>query len=201
MNYKIKSQKRLIPKNQQGNTLNILSPDRNAPWSISPKQGSEIKMDNKFMLQFPKPLDYLAIAAPFIKQHEKFKSLVYKDGGGKDTIGYGSTAKKYISLGKITEPQALEAMNEHIKTEVIPYLESKPYFKDLGPNQKAALTSLVYNIGPTLFNNSTKLQQALRDHNWAEAIKQMDHGYNDPNNPGLKTRRDDERQLFAKDIK
>jgi GH24 family phage-related lysozyme (muramidase) len=57
---------------------------------------------------------------------------------------------------------------------------------------------LIYNIGQTKFNNSPKLQDALKKHDWLNAAKQMDHGMNDPRNPGLKSRRLFEQNLFLK---
>jgi len=52
-------------------------------------------------------------------------------------------------------------MEEFIKTTVEPTLKNKSYYPNLSTNKKVALKSLIYNIGPTKFNNSTKLQEAL----------------------------------------
>lgn len=128
---------------------------------------------------------------------EGFKDKVYKDGKGIDTIGHGLTDKKYISKGTITKEESLSGVKSHIDKEVLPHLKNKPYWNNLNDNQKSALISYIYNIGSGNFNTkSPSLQKALLEGNWDKAAKQMDFGYNDIKNPGLKERRDKERQLF-----
>lgn len=101
---------------------------------------------------------------------------------------------------QITEEEAAQALKNYLNTVVDPVLTKKSYYPNLGINQKIALKSLMYNIGPTQFNNSPKLQKALADGNWLEAVKQMNHGVNDKKNPGLATRRQFEQNLFKLDI-
>ena len=126
--------------------------------------------------------------------------IIYKDGHGIDTIGYGLTSKQYITKGKINETEARQGMKMHIDKEVLPHLKNKAYWGNLSENQKIALTSYVYNIGSGAFNTkSPSLQKALSESNWNEAAKQMDFGYTDTKNPGLKTRRDKEQRLFLQD--
>lgn len=132
-----------------------------------------------------------------IDDFEGFKDKVYKDGKGIDTIGHGLTDKKYISKGTITKEESLSGVKSHIDKEVLPHLKNKPYWNNLNDNQKSALISYIYNIGSGNFNTkSPSLQKALLEGNWDKAAKQMDFGYNDIKNPGLKERRDKERQLF-----
>lgn len=132
-----------------------------------------------------------------INDFEGFKDKVYKDGKGIDTIGHGLTDKKYISKGTITKEESLSGVKSHIDKEVLPHLKNKPYWNNLNNNQKSALISYIYNIGSGNFNTkSPSLQKALLEGNWDKAAKQMDFGYNDVKNPGLKERRDKERQLF-----
>lgn len=136
-------------------------------------------------------------AVNFIDKFEGFKDKVYKDGKGIDTIGHGLTDPKYVKKGKITKEESLNGMREHINKQVLPHLSSKPYWKELNDNQKASLVSYVYNIGSGNFNTkSPNLQKALNSKNWEEAAKQMDFGYTDIKNPGLRKRRDEERKLF-----
>ena len=132
-----------------------------------------------------------------IDDFEGFKDKVYKDGKGIDTIGHGLTDKKYISKGTITKEESLSGVKSHIDKEILPHLKNKPYWNNLNDNQKSALISYIYNIGSGNFNTkSPSLQKALLEGNWDKAAKQMDFGYNDVKNPGLKERRDKERQLF-----
>lgn len=136
-----------------------------------------------------------------ITRFEGFEDKVYKDGNGIDTIGHGLTMKKYIDKGKITEEESLNGVREHIKKEVLPHLKNKPYWPNLSANRKDALISYVYNIGSGNFNQkSPNLQKALTNSNWKKAASEMDFGYNDTNNPGLKVRRDFERELFLREI-
>ena len=44
------------------------------------------------------------------------------------------------------------------------------------------------------------MQQALRDEDWEGVMQNIDAGYNDKKNPGLKKRRDYERALFETGI-
>jgi lysozyme len=142
--------------------------------------------------------NWLKDALGLIAAEESFRDKVYLDGNKVKTIGHGLTAKKYIQKGFITEPESFQAMESHINTEVLPVL--KPYMDKLNNNQKVALTSYVYNVGQGNFRKSVKLREALEKGDYKEAANQMDIGYNDPNNRGLKIRRDKERALFLKDL-
>lgn len=182
----------LIPKHQTGN---YLSPLKSSNWLNRPQP--EPYSIEKYRPELLKPKEnFLDIAIPVIKKFEKFKPNVYKDGKGIPTIGYGETRKEFITKGTMTEQEASDSMREYISNNILPTLTSQPYYGNLNDNQKASLVSLIYNIGQTKFRNSPGLQRALASGNWQEAVKQMDHGYNDPLNPGLRKRRDYERNLF-----
>lgn len=182
----------LIPKHQTGN---YLSPLKSSKWLNRPQP--EPYSIEKYRPELLKPKEnFLDIAIPVIKKFESFKPNVYKDGKGIPTIGYGETRKEFITKGTMTEQEASDSMREYISNNILPTLTSQPYYGNLNDNQKASLVSLIYNIGQTKFRNSPGLQRALASGNWQEAVKQMDHGYNDPLNPGLRKRRDYERNLF-----
>lgn len=204
---KVEKVTKLIPKGQQGlifNKSNTLSPlDPNKQFSNSkfnflnlPKQKPLLNFMNMENIGYDSNT-----VLKLIDDFEGFKDKVYKDGKGIDTIGHGLTDKKYISNGTITKEESLSGVKSHIDKEVIPHLKNKPYWNKLNDNQKSALISYVFNIGSGNFNTkSPSLQKALNEGNWREAAKQMDFGYNDKRNPGLKVRRDKERGLFLKDI-
>ena len=192
MNYKIK-------KYQSGNLVTapeLLPPVKNkSHWSEKvPESWDWIKPHTT------EP-DTTEWTADLIKRFEGFREGVYKDGKGLPTIGYGTRDKKYLAKGKISEEEASAKMNEFIKTTVEPTLKNKSYYPNLSANKKVALKSLIYNIGPTKFNNSVKLQQALTTGNWDEAMRQMDHGMTDKDNPGLALRRKLEQQIFNLDTR
>lgn len=137
-----------------------------------------------------------------IKSYEKFSPVVYKDGNGIETIGYGITDKKIIAKyrgGKrMSKREAERLFNRHVDDVIAQMKDSIPNFNAMSNNQKDAMTSYVYNVGiGGVTRKSPKLMEALENKNWKEAAKQMDFGYNDKNNSGLRRRRDEERALFT----
>lgn len=140
------------------------------------------------------------LASELIKKFEGYRSKKYLDGHGKPTIGYGATAKNYVNKSSMTEAEATQALKKHIDTQVMPTLQSKPYFTDLNNSQKAALISLTYNIGATGFNKSKALQEALINKDYEKAASEMDHGAKDKKNPGLKKRRDVEKNILLQSV-
>lgn len=142
----------------------------------------------------------------YLKETEAFRPNVYLDGNGVETIGYGTTAAtkagqkafaKYRKSG-MTEQQASDVMHEVIREMVPSFINSTPNFNKLNNNERDALFSYFYNVG--IGNYTTKspgMQKALRDLNREQIMAQMDIGYNDSKNPGLRKRRDRERAIFA----
>lgn len=142
----------------------------------------------------------------YLKETEAFRPNVYLDGNGVETIGYGTTTAtkagkrafaKYRKSG-MTEQQASDVMHEVIREMVPSFINSTPNFNKLNNNERDALFSYFYNVG--IGNYTTKspgMQKALRDLNKEQIMAQMDIGYNDSKNPGLRKRRDRERAIFA----
>jgi len=137
-------------------------------------------------------------AQQLIEKHEAFRPTKYKPTR-KDrwTIGYGLTEKKYLKKGRMTESEASLGVSEYIKKNILPSLTAKPYYKNLSSSQKVALIDLHFNIGQTKFDKSAKLQEALTKGDWQSAMKEMDHGMNNPDTPGLIKRRLEEQELFS----
>lgn len=135
----------------------------------------------------------------YIKGIEGFRSEWYKDGNGIDTIGYGFTgkdAKTKFAKG-ITKEQADKYFADTLAQKVKILKRDTPNWDKLNQNQRDALLSYHYNIGEGSYRNkSPKMQQALKDEDWETVVANMDYGYNDKKNPGLKKRRDYERNLF-----
>ena len=108
----------------------------------------DYKPDNREMS------DYAVNKARILIQgEEKFKPNAYKDSGGVWTIGYGHT--KGVKAGdKITKEEAEKLYREDLRI----HSESLKRVKvPLSENQKAALSSLVYNIGDGAFRDSNLL--------------------------------------------
>lgn len=90
-----------------------------------------------------------------IKRFEGCELEAYQDLVGKWTIGYGHT--KNVNEGmRITEDQAERMLAEELK-EFEDYI-NKYVTVDLEQNQFDALTSWVYNLGPTNLRRSTMLK-------------------------------------------
>jgi lysozyme len=81
-----------------------------------------------------------------IKKHEGFRSKVYLDTTGNQTIGYG---RNLISDG-ITEAEALVLLQNDID-HVIKFLAAYSWFNKLTQNRQNALIDLCYNIGEGSF--------------------------------------------------
>lgn len=105
---------------------------------------------------------------------------------GTPTIGYGTTAFKWVSKHYITEEEAIQALRADInyvyKRLVRKY---EPYFDRLAPHQKAALISYHYNCGYSPHPRLYKLMQTKPSDCW----KEMDAR-------GSKSRRNKEHQLY-----
>ena len=139
----------------------------------------------------------------YIKSTEAFRDKWYKDGNGIDTVGYGFTGKKVKELypDGMTRAQADEYFDTLTNNFAKRMAELTPNIDKLTQNQKDALFSYFYNIGEgTYSRKSPKMQQALRDEDWEGVMQNIDAGYNDKKNPGLKKRRDYERALFETGI-
>ena len=135
----------------------------------------------------------------YIKKTEGFRDKWYKDGNGIDTIGYGFTGSRIKKLypNGITREQADKEFADSLAKRALILAKDTPNWNKLSQNQRDALLSYHYNVGEGSYRNKhKKLQQALTDSDWENVILNMDAGYNDKKNPGLRARRDYERELF-----
>ena len=140
----------------------------------------------------------LLINVDLIKDSEGFREEAYKCQAGKWTIGYGSTFyqdKSPVQEGDtITRDKAEELLHWYCNTQI------KYPRNDLNDDQKAALCSLIYNIGQGAFDKS-KCKKAIVEGNWAEAHKQWDWvTANGKLLSGLVIRRQKEKRLFFKGL-
>jgi len=92
-----------------------------------------------------------------IKEHEGLRLVAYLDSVGVWTIGYGDTGKDVVKGLTITKEQAENRLSKRL-VEFEGYVNKAMKVK-LTQNQFDALVSLVYNIGPTNFNDSTLLRK------------------------------------------
>lgn len=111
----------------------------------------------------------------FIKDWEKFRAHPYYDSAHVLTIGYGLTrlgGRPIHLTDKITEPEALAGLLQHIKNNVEPRLNSLLDGLPLEQNQYDALCSFCYNVGTPRFANSTLYSRVMRPGTPAEKIAQ-----------------------------
>lgn len=134
-----------------------------------------------------------------IREYEKFVNHWYKDGNGFWTLGYGhkKTLNDTVDNRKISEQQALDLFNNDVNSRVVTFLNATPNWQKFNQSELDALFDLFYNIGEHVYKNkSPKLQLGLKTMDKQMIVDNMDHGYNDTKNPGLRKRRDFERNLF-----
>lgn len=136
----------------------------------------------------------------FLRQHEGYRDKVYLDGNGIPTIGYGFTDAKFVNKGTISRADADAELKRQIKTRqsTLRDILGADKWDSLTDDSRKALTSYHYNY-PAGFKSNTKFMKAWRAGNYAEAIRQVDAGMNDPKNPGLRTRRLAEQALLKAD--
>lgn len=136
-----------------------------------------------------------------IKEHEGLGLVAYLDPVGVWTIGYGDTGTDVVKGLTITKEEAEERLRKRL-VEFEGYVNRAVKVK-LTQNQFDALVSLVYNIGPTNFNDSTLLRK-LNAGDYAGAADQFlvwNKGRVDGKLvviSGLVNRRNAERQLFLR---
>lgn len=135
----------------------------------------------------------------YIKSTEGFRDKWYQDSKGIWTVGYGFTGSKVRKMfpNGITREQADKYLADSLNIRKQILQRDTPNWDSLNQNQRDALLSYHYNIGESNYRNkSPKMQQALKDKNWDIVSENIDAGYNDKRNPGLRKRRDYERNLF-----
>ena len=131
-----------------------------------------------------------------IRQFEGLRLSAYKCPAGVSTIGYGTT--KGVKMGQtITRDEADRMLAEDAQrfADRVAALVKVP----LSQNQIDALTSFVYNVGPTAFANSTLLR-VLNAGLYKDASDQFLRWNKAANNviAGLTRRRIAERELFLR---
>lgn len=134
----------------------------------------------------------------YIKSTEGFRDKWYQDGKGIWTVGYGFTGSKVKKLfpNGMTREQADKYFADSLNVRKQILERDTPNWDSLNQNQRDALLSYHYNIGEGKYRNSPNMQKGLEEKDWDTVSKNIDAGYNDKKNPGLRKRRDYERNLF-----
>lgn len=135
---------------------------------------------------------YLQTASLIIKKFEKCKLKPYYDSGGHLTSGFGfKHSKKTFKNCQ----QAESILFSHLR-ELDAFL-SQHIHVELTANQRAAILSLVYNIGTTNFKKS-KMLKLINERKFSNVKQQwLQWVYvKQSSSRGLKIRRIEEIQLF-----
>lgn len=134
----------------------------------------------------------------YIKSTEGFRDKWYQDGKGIWTVGYGFTGSKVKKLfpNGMTREQADKYFADSLNVRKQILERDTPNWDSLNQNQRDALLSYHYNIGEGKYRNSPNMQKGLEEKDWDTVSRNIDAGYNDKKNPGLRKRRDYERNLF-----
>ena len=135
---------------------------------------------------------------------------IYKDPSGNDTYGYGLEIKNISAPAKTVQEMELQFKEKLQKN--LNFVESLTDVNNkrlnLDDNQKAALVSLVYNVGETAFKNSKAYNEGLKVGNmdvFLEEAFDKDKGFTKITSPltgekifsqGLFNRRQEEKDLF-----
>lgn len=148
-----------------------------------------VKLDNMPQIYDPLPmyeggkdsgLHKYKSSEDFIADYESFEPKAYKKGDDPWTIGYGTTDKKWVRRGTITEPQARQALREYVRSNRPEILKRVKNYNDLPDSAKMVLDDIMYNIGPGGFASSKKFLAAVNEGRWGDAVKEMDWDNNDP---------------------
>ena len=147
----------------------------------------------------------IAWAREFIQGREGFRACAYKPTPNDVwTIGYGHTGLvngKPIKLGmKITEKEAEELYRQDFEKHIMPL---KDVEVQLTNNQKLALASFLFNLGPNILKGSDLLKK-LNKGDFEGAANEFDKYIHQRNNKtgkyevlnGLIDRRAKEKKLF-----
>ena len=112
------------------------------------------------------------------KEYEGWRSHVYKDTEGYDTIGYGhKLTKSEIASGKyrngITREQG-DKLYEEDHNRIADTLYTKyPWVKDLPEEAKIATVDMAYNMGPAWLDKFPKARKALESGDYVETGKEI----------------------------
>lgn len=133
-----------------------------------------------------------------IKKHEGLRLKAYLCPAGKWTIGYGHT--KDVKPGQvITEEEAERLLRDDL---AIAENEINRHNLDINQNQFDALASFVYNVGVGNFRTSTllkKIKANPNDESIADEFRRWVYS-NGKKLPGLVKRREEEAELYFKEI-
>lgn len=134
-----------------------------------------------------------------IRSFEGYMPRVYRDSGGVETIGYGETDKNFINKYRatgISRQNADAQLRNRAQWFYDGVARRTKGWDKLNQQQRDALTSYAYNIGLGGYGAHKHLLSAIERGDYEKAALNINAGFNDARNPGLRKRRIKERNLF-----
>ena len=103
----------------------------------------------------------------YMKKAEGFRALAYECPAGKLTVGYGKNIEDQPGLSEEQASVILQMDLINAAKEVDSFAP-----KDIGPNRRAALVAMVFQLGMPGVKKFKKMLAALEQGNWLEAADQ-----------------------------
>ena len=104
-----------------------------------------------------------------LKINEGFRSRVYKDHLGFDTIGYGFAIKEL----ELTEKEAEYLLANRVSQNHLHLLDNLDWYKDMPPEVQGVILEMVYQMGFSGFKKFKKAIANMKDKNWKAAADEM----------------------------
>ena len=104
-----------------------------------------------------------------LKINEGFRSKVYKDHLGFDTIGYGFAIKDL----ELTEKEAEYLLANRVSQKHLHLLDNLDWYKDMPPEVQSVILEMVYQMGFSGFKKFKKAITHMKDKNWKAAADEM----------------------------
>lgn len=171
------------------------------------------KISHRELIENPISIDTVKISADaknFIKEHEKLHLMAYSIDDGKITVGWGHAEPENNSRYKIgdviTLHQAINLFEKDIKRAengvkqiFIEYKNEYPEEIILTQNMFDAMVSMAFNMGVNGFSK-TEFIELLKEKDYLTAAEKIKTTKISPKFPGLITRRQQEYEMFSKDL-
>mgnify|MGYP000310982446 CR=1 FL=1 len=106
-----------------------------------------------------------------LEHHEGFRSHVYKDTVGINTIGFGTNLDKGIT--KREAGALLTATLEELQFELLASKRTRGIWETLSNRRRAVILNMLYNLGLTRLYGFKRMWAALEAGDYNRASKEM----------------------------
>ena len=104
-----------------------------------------------------------------IKKHEGFRSEVYKDTLGIDTIGYGFAIKDLVMDQDIAE----KIFNSKVENLIKRIKQKFPWYSDIPEEAQDVVANMCYQLGVGGFSKFKKTIKYISEKKWDDASIEM----------------------------